>query len=38
MILRRITLVLASIPLVIAALLGLSWAWWQWLVHLVSLL
>lgn len=36
MIVRRITIVLASIPLVIAALLALSWAWWQWLVHLFS--
>lgn len=33
---RRITIVIASIPLVLATLLALSWAWWQWLVHAFS--
>lgn len=34
MILRRITIVLATIPLTLVGVLALSWAWWQWLVHL----
>ena len=38
MIVRYIALALAGAPLAVVLILGLAYAWWQWLLHLASLL